>query len=83
MSLANSNQSQLLCKLARLLSADLIDSEDKQYIIEVLNTPLDDPYRVTNTVLAKVLRQEGFDISSRTIDRHKNQECTCYRKVNK
>ena len=83
MSLANSKQSILLCKLARLLSEDQISAEDRQQIIDILNTPLEDPTRITNTVLAKVLRQEGFDISSRTIDRHKNEECTCYRKVTK
>jgi len=81
MSLANNQQSKTLCKFANLLAGDLISPEDKQEILAIINTPLEDPTRITNTVLAKALRLEGFDISSRTIDRHKNEECPCYRKM--
>lgn len=83
MSLADNQQSLMLCKFASLLAGELISPEDKKEILKIIDTPLSDPTRITNTVLAKALRLEGFDISSRTIDRHKNEECPCYRKMTK
>lgn len=69
-----------VCKIGRLLQADQLSPEDKKYLSTILDTPENDPNRVTNAALARVLREEGFDISDSSVDRHRRSDCGCYRK---
>lgn len=73
--------SVVVCKLGALLQGDRLTAKEKAQLSSILEVPDNDPARVSNTALAQVLREEGFDISKSSIDRHKNKSCTCYRKA--
>ena len=72
-----------VCKIGKLLQTDQLPLEDKKYLSTILDTPENDPNRVTNAALARVLREEGFDISDSSVDRHRRGDCSCYRKSTK
>jgi transposase len=79
---ASEESSTLLCKLGNLLTPkSKLNKEEKSQLQEILNAPSDDPTRVSNSTLAQVLREEGFDISNSSVDRHRRKTCSCYRKV--
>lgn len=68
-----------LCKIGALLLSDKLSTADKKNLVAVLDTPTDDPTRVPNTVLGKILREEGYDISNSAVDRHRRRDCACGR----
>jgi hypothetical protein len=70
-----------VCKIGKLLLAEQLSQEDKVYLSTILDVPENDPNRVTNAALARVLREEGFDISDSSVDRHRRRDCGCYRKT--
>ncbi len=69
------------CKLGLLLIGDKLSDKEKQQLIAILQVPEEDPRRVSNVALGKVLRDEGFDISNSSVDRHRRGDCSCNRKV--
>lgn len=78
---ASNQAAVVVCKLGALLHGERLTSKEKSQLQDILSVPDSDPTRVSNTALAQILREEGFDISKSSIDRHKNKSCTCYRKV--
>jgi len=78
---AAQNASVSLCKLGSLLSGEKLTPKEKQQLAQILEVPEDDPRRVSNSTLGKVLREEGHDISNSSVDRHRRKECSCARKV--
>jgi hypothetical protein len=69
------------CKLGLLLLGDKLSDKEKQQLITILQVSEEDPRRVSNVALAKVLRGEGFDISNSSVDRHRRGDCSCNRRV--
>lgn len=78
---ASSTPKARLCKLGVILTGPRLSEEDKAEIKSVLDKPYDDPSRVSNNQLAYLLREEGFDISSSAVDRHKRKSCGCFNKA--
>ena len=70
-----------LCKIGVLLSTDALSSKDREQLAAILSVSMGDPKRVPNSILAKVLREEGHDISNSAVDRHRRGDCSCARKV--
>ncbi len=70
-----------LCKVGILLSTDILNPKDKEQLAAILAVSMGDPKRVPNSILAKVLREEGHDISNSAVDRHRRGDCSCARKV--
>lgn len=71
-----------LCKIGVILISDALPASDKETLKTVLGESELSPNRVSNTVIAKILREEGFDVSNSAVDRHRREDCPCS-KVNK
>lgn len=67
------------CKLMVILNSESVTEEDRKTFISLLNVPEGTPGRVTNVVLASVLREEGFDVSDSAVNRHRRKSCNCSR----
>lgn len=65
------------CVLGKLLSGTELSASDKQNLSNILNIPLDSPTRIPNAELGRILREEGYDISNSSIDRHRRGDCRC------
>ena len=70
-----------LCKIGLLLSGEILSEKDKKILIDTLDAPEGVPGRVTNVALSKILREEGYDISLSTVDRHRRKDCGCFNLV--
>jgi hypothetical protein len=74
-------KSSFLCKLMSITKDPKLSKEDINALISVINSnPLSEDH-VPNTRLAYALREEGYDISSSSVDRHRRKDCACYRTV--
>jgi hypothetical protein len=69
------------CKLMIILDSDKLTDEDRKTFISLLNVPEGNPSRVSNVILAQVLRDEGFDLSDSAVDRHRRRSCSCSRNL--
>lgn len=69
------------CKLGALLTGNKLTQKEKTQLEEILAVPIDDPTRVSHSALSIILREEGYDISKSSIDRHKRKACPCYRRI--
>lgn len=67
-----------LCKIGLLLAGSSLSEKDKKHLKEVFAVPEGEPGRISNVSLAKIFREEGYDISLSTVDRHRNQACGCF-----
>lgn len=79
----NTSNSTYLCKIGIILSDEKIPQDDRDYLKSILDTPEGDPTRLNNSTIAKVLREENFDVSNSAVDRHRRKDCPCYRRVSK
>jgi hypothetical protein len=70
-----------LCKIGLLLSGNVLSEKDKKTLTETFDVPEGVPGRVTNVALSKILREEGYDISLSTVDRHRRKDCGCFNLV--
>jgi len=70
-----------VCKVGLLLISDKITKEEKTQLESILNVSLDFPGRISSGELYKIFREEGFDISKSSIDRHRSESCPCARKT--
>lgn len=69
------------CKVGHILTGDQVSEDDKKTLRDFLDSPEGTAGRLTNAAIASALRAEGFDISNSSIDRHRGNQCACYRKV--
>lgn len=67
------------CKLGSLLAGKLMPEEDKKELLRILSIEQGDPNRIPNTVITKVLNDEGYEIGISTIERHRINMCSCYK----
>lgn len=70
-----------LCKVGTIVHGTALSEEDRKVLQEMLDTPEGAPNRLNNATIAKVLREEGFDLSNSAVDRHRRGECGCNRKI--
>lgn len=69
------------CKLMSILQDPKLSEADVDAAISVINShPMSEDH-VPNTRLAYAFREEGYDISSSAVDRHRRRDCACYRIV--
>lgn len=71
------------CALASLYTDERLTKEDQTKLIEVVDAPVSDPKRYSNSNIALALREEGIEISRTAIGDHRRKLCRCYSKVNK
>jgi hypothetical protein len=83
LSSAQSDAKNLFCKIGNLLQGENLSTKDKENLEVALNTPITDSKRITNAALARLLREEGHDVSDSSMDRHRRKDCSCYRKASK
>lgn len=69
------------CKIGKILSK--LPAKDAELLTEVMSVSYEDPSSVSNVTLSQLLREEGYDVSKSSFDRHRGKSCTCYRKVQK
>lgn len=67
------------CKLGSLLDGEVLPKKDKDALIAILDVPEGTPGRLTNKIIAKLIREEGFDVGDSSVDRHRRKDCGCYR----
>ncbi len=70
-----------LCKIGLMLGGEALSEKDKKSLQETLDTPEGVPGRITNVSISKILREEGYDISLSTVDRHRRKDCGCFNLV--
>jgi hypothetical protein len=80
LSKASAESNNVACKLGALLTGNQLTPKEKAQLEEILAAPIDDPTRVSHSALSVILREEGYDISKSSIDRHKRKACPCYRR---
>jgi len=68
-----------LCKLGSLINGKFMSEEDKKELLEVLSVRLGEPNRIPNTILTKLLNEEGYEMGISTLERHREQMCCCYK----
>lgn len=78
---ASKESTAKLCKIGMLLAGDVLSDKDKKTLTETFDVPDGVPGRVTNVSLTKILREEGYDISLSTVDRHRRKDCGCFNLV--
>ena len=69
------------CRIGLILLDESIPLEERKYLKEVLDLPEGTPGRISNTNLYKIFREEQYDMSLSTVDRHRRQSCGCFKKV--
>ncbi len=68
-----------VCKLMKITLDTKLSKSDVDAIIRIINSsPLDENH-VPNIRLAYALREEGYDVSTSSIDRHRRGHCACAR----
>jgi hypothetical protein len=72
-------KSGFLCKLMQVTVDPRLSKEDVEAVIKVINSEPSDTNHVPNNRLSLVLREEGFDVSTSAIDRHRRGDCSCNR----
>jgi hypothetical protein len=66
-----------LCALAQVFVNPKLSKQDQQNLTTIVATRKEDPSYVPSAQLGRILREEGFDVSNSTIDRHRRGECGC------
>jgi hypothetical protein len=60
-----------------------MSEEDKKELLEVLSVQLGEPKRIPNTTITKLLNEEGYEVGTSTVERHREQSCCCYKSLGK
>ena len=68
------------CKLGVLLYGEVLPEKDRKYLVDAVDVSNKDPRRISNADIARVLREEGFNISDSSVDRHRRKDCSCSRR---
>ena len=67
------NPKIIYCKIGKLIHGTLPEEEAKQ-LETLIVAPEISATRISNADLARVLREEGYDISNSAMDRHRRNE---------
>jgi hypothetical protein len=66
------------CALANLFTDERLSEDDRAKLLEVVDTPKNDPRQVSAATIALALREEGIEISKTAIGDHRRKACRCY-----
>jgi hypothetical protein len=69
------------CKLVALTLDPKLSKKDRDALAEVIDLPEHAEGYIPNSTLADLLREEGYDISASSVDRHRGNRCSCRRLV--
>lgn len=69
------------CKLAALTLDPKIPRKDRDALAEVIDLTENEDGFIPNSTLAVLLKEEGYDISASSVDRHRGGKCSCRRLV--
>ena len=56
-----------------------LSEKDVKAVLAIINSKPGDEAHVPNIRLAYALREEGYDVSPSSVDRHRNGICACQR----
>ncbi len=74
-------QDKTTCKLAALTLDLNIPKKDREALAQVIDLTENDEGYIPNSTLAVLLKEEGYDISASSVDRHRGNKCSCRRLV--
>lgn len=80
---ASTKKTLKLCKVGVLLISSDIPEQDRENLKRILEVDHSSPSRIQNSTIARILREEGYDISNSAMDRHRRNDCCCVRSVTK
>ena len=72
-------QKTFICKLMRVTLDPKLSREDVDAVIKIINSRPGDEDHVPNIRLAQALLEEGYDVSTAAVDRHRRGTCSCNR----
>jgi hypothetical protein len=72
-------QTTFICKLMRVTLDPRLSREDVDAVIKIINSRPGDEGYVPNIRIAQALLEEGYDVSTAAVDRHKRGTCSCSR----
>ena len=64
-----------LCKIGVILAE--LPPADSTALKAALDAPEGEPHRLTNVQIAKFLREEKYQLSVSSVDRHRRGDCAC------
>jgi hypothetical protein len=73
------NKNKYVCKLMMITKDPKLSKKDVDALTSVINSTEHSDGHIPNSRLAHALREEGYDISSSAVDRHRGARCACYR----
>jgi len=79
LSAVNTTHVVRLCKIGSLLEGSTLPDQDKANLKAVLDVEENNPTRINNSTIGRILREEGHDISNSAVDRHRRGDCPCKR----
>jgi hypothetical protein len=79
LSAATTDTTVRLCKIGNLLTSSTLSEQDKLNLKTVLEVEENNPDRINNSTIGRILREEGYDISNSAVDRHRRGDCPCRR----
>ncbi len=72
------NGAGLPCRIGSLLAGDNLSKEDKEQLIKTLEVPYGAPGRWPNTRISAILREEGYEVTTSAITKHRRGDCRCF-----
>jgi hypothetical protein len=79
LSAATTDTTVRLCKIGNLLTSSTLSEQDRLNLKTVLEVEENNPDRINNSTIGRILREEGYDISNSAVDRHRRGDCPCRR----
>lgn len=75
---ANQVGAGLPCKIGSVLKGNKLTPEERAKLIEVLEVPVGVHSRLSNVTIARALRDEGYDVSDSSVNKHRRGGCRCF-----
>lgn len=64
-----------VCRMSFILAS--LNEQDRRALQAALAVPVGDPDRIANNAIADALREEGYDVHSKTVETHRKGACRC------
>lgn len=75
-SAANKQPTPKRCKIGMAL--EKLPEDERKAVIEAFETPVGTYGRISNSELYRIFRQENYNFSLSTVDRHRLHTCGCF-----
>lgn len=77
----NYRKDKTTCKLVAITLDPKVPKKDRDALAEVIDLTENQEGFIPNSTLATLLKEEGYDISASSVDRHRGGKCSCRRLV--